>query len=271
MTAEGITTSFTGQVALVTGASSGIGAATARLLSKQGFKVILVARRLERLLKLKSELNENGSQVDVFPVDLTSDAERVSFFDKVKARFDQIDLLINNAGLGWYGYYADMPWKTTLEMLSLNVAASLHLTSLFLPAMLKRNKGHIINIGSIAGGFPNQGVAVYSATKSFLDAFTSSLYRETRGSQVQVSIVRAGPVQTEFSEIVSSLEGSRHLPTESVGVSADLVAKRIWGLIKRPRKVIYVPDFLRFTPWLEFTFGWLIDRLGPVLLRRRTD
>lgn len=271
MTTHKIEPSLIGQTALVTGASSGIGAATARLLAKQGMKVILVARRLERLLKLKSELNGNGSQVEVFPVDLTNDAERVSFLEKVKGGFEHIDLLINNAGLGWYGYFAEMPWKTAKEMLSLNVAASLHLTSEILPNMLRRNQGHIINIGSIAGGFPNQGVAVYSATKSFLDAFTSSLYRETRGSQVRVSIVRAGPVKTEFSETAFSREAGRHIPTERVGVSADRVAKAIWGLFKRPRKVIYVPGILRFTPWLESTFGWLIDRLGPVLLRQATD
>lgn len=135
---------------------------------------------------------------------------------------------------------------------------------------MKRGQGQIINIGSIAGSFPNQGVAIYSATKSFLDAFTTVLYRELRGTHIHVSVVRAGPVTTEFCETASLQEGGRHLPTEFMGVSAEKVAHRIWDLFRRPRKVIYVPGYLRITPWVEFSFGWLVDRLGPLLLKYRT-
>jgi short-subunit dehydrogenase len=136
--------------------------------------------------------------------------------------------------------------------------------------MRARGHGNIINIGSISGSFPNQGIAIYSATKSFLDAFTSALYREIRGSRIHVSVVRAGPVVTEFCEKASIKKGGRHLPTEYMGVTAEKVARRIWDLFKRPRKVIYVPAYLRITPWVELTFGWLVDRLGPLLLKYRT-
>ena len=257
-------------IALVTGASSGIGAATARTLAHQGMHVFLTARRLERLHALKSEIEVSGGQVDVFPADLTREDERRSLFDKVKSISEHIDLLVNNAGSGWYGYYSDMPWETAREMMALNVSACVHLTSLFLSGMRLRGQGHIINIGSIAGSFPNQGVAIYSATKSFLDAFTSVLYRELRGTRIHVSVVRAGPVITEFCETASLRAGGRHLPTEFMGVSAEKVASRIWNLFKRPRKVVYVPGYLRVTPWVELNFGWLVDRLGPLLLKYRT-
>jgi short-subunit dehydrogenase len=258
-------------IALVTGASSGIGAATARKLARKGMHVILAARRLERLLDLKTELEAEGGRVEVVPADLTREEDRQNLFDKVSSKFNQIDLLINNAGTGWYGYYADMPWETAREMLALNVTASMHLTSLFLPGMRTRRAGHIINIGSIAGSFPNQGVAVYSATKAFLDAFTSALYREIRGSHIHISIVRAGPVISEFCETASSRKAGRHLPTENIGVPSEKVADRIWQLVLRPRKVTYIPAYLRITPWIELNFGWLVDRLGPLLLKYRTS
>jgi len=254
---------------LITGASSGIGAATARTLAGKGMRVILTARRLERLLDLKTEIKENDGDVEIFQADLTREDERQSLFDKVIFTCGQPDVLINNAGAGWYGYYANMPWEITHDILALNISASMHLTHLFLPGMLARRTGHIINIGSIAGSFPNQGVAIYSATKSFLDAFTSSLYREVRSSGIHVSVVRAGAVVTEFSESAASRSHGRHLPTENMGVTAERVAERIWGLIQRPRKVIYVPRYLSIIPWVESTFGWLVDRLGPLLLKYR--
>jgi short-subunit dehydrogenase len=257
-------------VALVTGASSGIGAATARLLARRGLHVILAARRQERLDELRVEIEKDGGQVDVIPTDLTLEEQRQSLFDKIKTRVGNLDILINNAGLGWYGYYSEMPWETAREMLALNISASMHLTSLFLPGMRAQGHGHIINIGSIAGSFPNQGVVIYSATKSFLDAFTSALHREIRGSRIHVSVVRAGPVMTEFCDTAYARIGGRHLPTENIGVTAENVARRIWGLIRRPRKVIYVPGILRITPWVELSFGWLVDRLGPLLLKYRT-
>ena len=116
----------------------------------------------------------------------------------------RLDVLVNNAGLGWYGYGADMPWKTAWEMLQVNVEAVVQLTINFLGRMRRRNIGHIINVGSISGSIPSQGVAVYGATKSFLDSFTTALHRELTGTRVHVSVVRAGPVLTEFGETALS-------------------------------------------------------------------
>jgi hypothetical protein len=135
--------------------------------------------------------------------------------------------------------------------------------------MRERNVGHIINVGSISGSLPSQGIALYGATKSFLDNFTTALYRELTGTRVHVSVVRAGPVRTEFGKVALSKENGGHVPTEHVGVSADYVAQRIWTLIQRPRRVIYVPYWLRVVPWAELSFGWIIDRVGPLLLRKQ--
>ncbi len=257
------------RIAVVTGASSGIGAATARRLAREGMQVVLVARRLDRLEELAREIRQGGGQAYAIPADLIQESDRARLFQEVTSRFDDADVLINNAGLGWYGYGDEMPWKTALEMLQVNVEAVVQLTLGFLGKMRQRNAGHIINVGSISGSIPSQGVAVYGATKSFLDNFTTALHRELTGTRVHVSVVRAGPVRTEFCETALQRENGMHVPTENVGLTSEQVAQRIWTLMLRPRRVVYLPEYLRLVPWAELAFGWIIDRMGPLLLRNQ--
>ena len=254
-----------GQLAVITGASSGIGEAISRKLAAQGLRVLLVARRRERLETLASQIRMDGGTARILTADLTQAAERVRLCEEAGTA----DILVNNAGLGWYGYGNDMAWETALEMLQVNVEAVVQLSLTFLSRMRQRNAGHIINIGSISGSLPSQGIALYGATKSFLDNFTTALHRELTGTRVHVSIVRAGPVQTEFGKVALSKENGGHVPTENVGVTADYVAWRIWKLMLHPQRVIYVPDWLRLVPWLELSFGWIIDRVGPLLLKKQ--
>ena len=257
------------KIAVVTGASSGIGAATARRLARVGMRVVLVARRLDRLEELAGEIRQAGGQAVAIPADLTYESERTRVFQEVTGRYGDIDILVNNAGLGWYGYGSEMAWKMAREMLQVNVEAVVQLTLGFLGKMRLRNSGHIINVGSISGSIPSQGIALYGATKSFLDNFTTALHRELTGTRVHVSVVRAGPVRTEFGAVALSKENGRHVPTEHVGVSADYVAWCIWKLMLRPRRVIYVPGWLQVVPWAELAFGSIIDRVGPLLLRKQ--
>ena len=213
--------------------------------------------------------SQNG-KAEIIPADLSNESERQRVYDQVEADYGHADVLVNNAGLGWYGFGTDMPWTTASEILQVNVAAAVHFTLLFLQKMRSIGSGHIINIGSISGSLPSQGIAVYGASKSFLDNFTTALYRELTGTQLHVSVVRAGPVLTEFSDTAANLERGLHLPTERFGVTAERIADQVWNLLERPRRVVYVPSWLALTPLVESTFGWLIDRLGPLLLRRQT-
>ena len=258
-----------GKFVLITGASSGIGAATARLLAKKGLQVVLAARRLDRLEQVAREINASGGHAYAIQADLTQESDRANLLRQVTGRFGEVDILINNAGFCWYGYGTDMTWKTALDMLQVNIEAVVQLSLSFLRGMRRRNSGHIINIGSISGSIPSQGIALYGATKSFLDNFTTALHRELAGTRVHISVVRAGPVLTEFGKAALAQENGGHVPTEKVGVPAERVAERIWNLIRRPRRMIYVPDYLRIVPWLELSFGWIIDRLGPLLLRKQ--
>ena len=253
------------KLAVITGASSGIGAAVARKLAGQGMRVVLVARRRDRLESLAAEIRAAGGSASILTADLRSEADRVRLCEQAGAA----DVLVNNAGLGWYGYGDQMSWKTAQEMLQVNVEAVVQLSLFFLAGMRQRNAGHIINIGSISGSLPSQGVALYGATKSFLDNFTTALHRELTGTHVHVSVVRAGPVKTEFGEAALALENGWHMPTEKIGVTSEKVAERIWALIRRPRRLLYVPGYLCLVPWLELSFGWIIDRLGPLLLKRQ--
>jgi short-subunit dehydrogenase len=260
-----------GKIALVTGASSGIGAATARRLAAEGFVVIMVARREDRLKALIDEIQAGGGSACHITADLTSESACQLVFDQVTATFGSADVVVNNAGFGWYGYGDELPWSLAKQMMAVNMAAIAQLTFLFLPEMKKRGRGHIINVGSIAGSLPSQGVALYSATKSFVDAFSTSLYREARGTGVHVSVVKPGPVTTPFFETVEERSNGRRIPIARFAVTPEKVADRIWGVIKRPKRITYVPRIMALAPWVELTMGWLMDLLGPLLLRRQTD
>lgn len=259
-----------GKVAVITGASSGIGAATARRLAREGLTVVLVARRRDRLEGLAAEIRRGGGKALVVPADLQDEQERQRLFETVRDVCGGVDVLVNSAGIGWYGFGTAMPWTMAEHMIRVNVTAAVHTTLLFLTQMKARNSGHVIQVGSVVGSLPSQGVALYSATKSFLDTFTTALYRELRGTGVHISVVRPGAVSsTEFYlKAPTQLPGMR-IPVGQWMVKPEAVAERIWSLLKRPRRIAYVPRWLAFVPWVEPSFGWLLDRIGAPLLRHQ--
>jgi hypothetical protein len=258
-----------GKIAVVTGASSGIGEATARKLAGKGLKVALVARREERLQKIVSEIEGSGGQALAVPADLADESGRQQALEAIHCVYGPPDVLVNNAGFGWYGFSEDMPWAVANQMIQVNAAAGVELSLRLLREMRARNSGHIINVSSVAGSLPSQGVALYCATKSFLDTFTTALYRELRGSNVHVSVVKPGPVTTEFFAAAASKPAGHPVPAEPFAIGVSAIADRIWSVLNRPRRVIYVPRLLSLAPWIELSFGWLIDRFGPFLLRNK--
>ncbi len=260
-----------GKVALVTGASSGIGAAVARQLAQEGLEVVLVARRAERLQALAGEIERGGGKASLIVTDLAQEADRQEIFRRFQHLYpgSSLDVLVNNAGFAYYGYTDTMPWETARDMIAVNDVAIVHLTHLFLPGMLARGAGHIINIGSVNGVMPSQGTAVYSASKAFINAFTASLYRELRGSRVQVSVVLAGPVKTELFDVSAGIPHGFRIPAEWAAISPQAVARGVWALLQRPRRYAYVPWYWRWVSIAEFAFGWAMDLVGPALLKRQ--
>ena len=257
-----------GRVAVVTGASAGIGAATARALAARHLRVVLVARREDRLQALAEEIRASGGQPLVVPADLTDEEQRRHVVEEALAHYGAIDVLVNGAGFGWYGHGSEMPCTVASDMIRVNVEAAVRLTLMVLPRMRARGSGHIVNIGSVVGSLPSQGVAVYSATKAFVDAFTTALHRETAGSGVNVSVLKPGPVETEFYALADRRPAARRMPARKYAVSAEAVAEQVWNLLARPRRVAYVPRLLAIAPWVELYFGWIMDLVGPQLLKR---
>jgi short-subunit dehydrogenase len=261
--------SWQNKTAVVTGASSGIGAAVARRLAAEGLRVVLVARRLDRLEALAVEIRRRGGLAEVIVADLAQESARIEVFRSVSQICASPDVLVNNAGFAYYGYTDRMPWSSARGMIDLNVAAAVHLAGQFLPGMLARRSGHIINIGSVNGVMPSQGTAVYSGSKAFVGAFTAALHRELRGSGVQASVVYPGPVATELFDNSAKIENGFRVPAEAAAIPPEAVAGCVWSLLRRPRRSAYVPWYWSWTAPAEFFFGWAMDLVGPALLKKQ--
>lgn len=188
-------------IALVTGASSGIGRDMARSLAKHGVSVILTARRRDRLAELKDELiNKYGVRVKCIAADLADEKQVFGLYEKVKKY--NIDILINNAGFGVFGEFAENSLERELEMINVNIKANHILFKLFLRDFKKRNCGYILNTASAAGFLPGPRFAAYYASKAYIVRMTYAVAEELRAahSRVQVCALCPGPVSTEFSE-----------------------------------------------------------------------
>lgn len=187
--------------ALITGASSGIGAAFAELLAQRGMNLVLVARSEDRLQQLADTLKaQHGIRADVIVQDLTKPEAAAAVFEAVNALDLEIDLLINNAGFGDYGAFGDRPRQKQLDMIQLNIGALVDLTHHFLPQMQQRKSGSILNIASIAGFQPMPYLSIYAATKAFVLSFSEALWAENQDKGVHVMAVCPGPTESSFFE-----------------------------------------------------------------------
>jgi hypothetical protein len=184
----------------VTGASAGIGEAFARALAARGHDLLLVARRRDRLEALAKELGERHRvSAAVEAADLAEEGELATLAGAVAA--DPPDLLVNNAGFGTFGRFAELDPERELEEIRLNVGALVRLTRAALPGLLARGRGAIVNVSSLAGEGPGPFSATYSATKAFVTSFSGSLFEELRGTGVVVQALLPGLTRTEFQEV----------------------------------------------------------------------
>jgi len=187
------------ETALITGASSGIGCELAKLFAAGKSNLVLVARRQEKLDQLAAELRRDyGVQVRVLAKDLADPQSPQAIFDALAAESVTVDVLVNNAGFGAVGPVAALPVERQMDMVQVNVMALTHLTRLFLPRMIERGRGGILNVGSTAGFQPGPNMAVYYATKAFVLSFTEALAEELVGSGVKATCLAPGPTATEF-------------------------------------------------------------------------
>ena len=194
---------------LITGASSGIGEALARRLAAERRPVALVARRTDRLERLAGELRAaHGTDVQVITSDLTKPGAGEALQAEVERRGIVVDWLVNNAGFGTHGRFHELPVAREIEEIQLNVSALVELTGRFLPAMIERRRGAVMNVASVGGFGPGPFMATYCATKAFVLSFTESLAAEVRGTGVHVLCVCPGFTRTEFQEKVDTVDTS---------------------------------------------------------------
>jgi hypothetical protein len=185
------------KVALVTGASAGLGVEFARQLSKRGYRLVLAARRKERLDELAKELgNARAVAIDLSKANATS-----KLMDDLTASGETVDLLVNNAGFGLIGQFAELDAKRERQMIDLNVGVLTELCRAVAPDMIKRKSGGIINVASTAAFQPGPKMAVYFATKAFVLSLTEALHEELKPHGIRVSCLCPGPTRTEFGDV----------------------------------------------------------------------
>jgi uncharacterized protein len=211
-------------VALVTGASSGIGAALARRIARDARNLVLVARRADRLETLAHELEKAGVRAHVIAKDLLRPGAARELFDEIGRRGLVVDWLVNNAGFGMAGPFHRLAVERELDVIGLNVQVPVELTGLFLPGMVERKRGAVMNVASLGGFAPGPYMATYCATKAFVISFSEAIAEELRGTGVEVLCVCPGFTRTEFQDKadvdVSSLPGFVWMTAEEVADQA---------------------------------------------------
>jgi NAD(P)-dependent dehydrogenase (short-subunit alcohol dehydrogenase family) len=235
-----------GEVAIITGASGGIGSATARELARQGARVVLAARRAEELEALAREITDAGGEALVVPTDVTDRARLEQLVARATETYGRIDILVNNAGIGAPLALAKQPPEFIAELLEVDLVGLIQLTRLALPGMLARKRGAIICVASVAGQIGLE--PLYSAAKFGVRGFALSLRRQLRGSGVSVSLISPGFIRTPMT---------RGLKIPMPGPAP--VARAVARLARRPRREVVIPRLYRVPIWIDRYMPWLVD------------
>ena len=226
------------ETVLITGASSGIGLELAKCFAADGSNLILVARSTGALEKLAAELRKEFSiQVKVLTADLAQPETPSRIFDELDRAGQAVDVLVNNAGFGLQGMFHELALARQMEILSVNQTALTALTGLFLPGIIERNRGGILNVGSIAAFQPGPGMAIYFASKAYVQSFTEALAAELSHTKLKISVLCPGPTSTNFGKVA---RGNKVRRRKLPGMTAAAVAK--YGFEKfRQGRVVIIP------------------------------
>jgi short-subunit dehydrogenase len=244
--AKRVTPALTGEVAIVTGASSGIGAATARELGRRGATVVLAARRVGLLEAQVRSIRQAGGEAVAIPADMADTSDVTMLAERTVAAFGRVDVLVNSAGAFWSRSLASSSPDQITGLVQVNLLGAMLLTRTVLPGMLERRRGAIISVGSLSGRVAME--PLYSATKYGLRGFSLALRRQLAGTGISVSLVSPGNINTEMTRHIAA-----HLPEPS------LVATAIADLVRRPRREVIVPGRHYVIAWLEQALPTLAD------------
>jgi hypothetical protein len=245
--------------ALITGASGGIGLELARIFAREGHNLVLVARSTEKLQALATELSgKHGIAALALSSDLSAPAAPQQIYDALAAQGITLDVLVNNAGYANYGHFHENDMEKDLNMAHLNMITLTHLTRLFLPGMIQRKRGRIMNVGSTAAFMPGPLMAVYYATKAYVLSFSEALAEETTGTGVSVTAFCPGGTKTGFQDRAAMKE-SKLVQDEGVLMDVTVVAEAGYrGLMAGKRLVIpgLMNQIIAMTP--RFLPRWMV-------------
>jgi len=223
------------ETVLVTGASSGIGRELAKYFAADGCRLILLARNLPALQTLADELKSaHQTHSEIVGMDLAQGDAPARLYEQLQSSGITIDVLVNNAGFGAQGQFAQLPLERQLEMVQVNVAAVTHLSRLFLPGMIERRRGGILNVASTAAFQPGPGLAVYYATKAYVLSFSEAVAEEISGTGVTVTALCPGPTETKFAAAAGTRFSKRF---DRMAMSGEAVARIGHRAFRRGRVV----------------------------------
>ncbi|RWA69422.1 MAG: SDR family NAD(P)-dependent oxidoreductase [Mesorhizobium sp.] len=228
-----------GKVALVTGASSGIGEATAAALAAAGAKVAIAARRADRLVALAGRIEQAGGKALAIEADIARGSDIAGMVDKVVSEWGRLDILVNNAGVMLLAPTAEADLDDWRRMIELNLIGLIGTTKAALPH-LKASRGHIVNVSSVAGRVANPGASGYAATKFGVVAFSESLRREVYADKVRVTVIEPGLVRTELGDHITNAEykaGLDHRLATMEALTAEDIANAILYAVSQPPRV----------------------------------
>jgi uncharacterized protein len=254
-----------GKTALVTGASSGIGAAIARALAEAGARVLLVARRAAELERVAGTIRSVAATT--YPVDLSSASAVTQMAERISADVGTPDIIVNNAGAGQWKFVDETTQQEAVQMMAVPYFAAFYVTHAFLPAMLRRNTGHIVNVSSVGSRFVWPGATAYLAARWAVRGFTEALRADLAGTRIGVTLFESGVVRSPYWE---HNPGSRERVPKMGKLVPELtpedVGRAIVRGIEREQKLVVVPFMMKLTYWQHAVFPgvvqWLMTRTG---------
>ena len=259
---------FKNKVVLITGASSGIGKESAIEFAKLGANVILVSRTKEKLEQVADELKKFNVTILVCQCDVSKKDQVKEMSKTVLEKFDSVDILVNNAGFAIYGSVHDLSIDDIESQMETNYFGMVYCIKYFLPLMLEKKSGHIVNVASVAASFGLPGIASYCASKFAMLGFSEGLKHELKNSGVGITVVSPIMVRTNFFEHPSFEKMPKFSPTS---LSSKTVAKAILKAANSPRLEIIVPSLVRGAVWLKNTFPYFINPILGKAFKKQLD
>lgn len=260
-----------GKTVLVTGSSSGIGAAIAMEMANAGARnLLLLARSEEGLKKVADQIESIGCKAKVYIIDLTNDAEVATLAHKIISEEGVPDILVNNAGSGRWKFIEDTSIEEARQMMAVPYFATFSVTRAFLPDMLKRNTGHIVNISSVASRFVWPGATAYTAARWAVRGFTEALRADLYGTGIGVTLYESGYVKSPYwQHNPGSLERIPKISNYLPALTPDLVGKAVVAGVRNNQKLVVIPFMMKFIYLQHFFFPWIVQWLMTVTGFRR--